>query len=274
MKIIDVRREGQRIHSLKFLEECRALNIYLYEGVERGLRRHKCYHFTNRGRSVGLLHTKNRFHHHLFLSEGIDEEAVKEVVSFTFRVFPESGSVFGDAPGVERFIKAAGVKTLKKTDFMFMEVTPLRLIPFRQYSACRAEPWMAEKLLPLQIQYEIEELGAPEDEIDRSMTLIVLKKRIERGEVTAIFEGAQAAAIAGVNARFLKTCQIGSVYVQPSLRRKGYGCSVVSAHVQRMLERYDKVVLFVGRENIPALRLYEKLGFQERGSLIYVRFFR
>jgi predicted GNAT family acetyltransferase len=128
---------------------------------------------------------------------------------------------------------------------------------------------MAETLASLQIQYEIEELGAARDAIDMGRTVAGLRARLDRGEVTLAFEGGLLVACAGVNARFENTCQIGSVYVIPPFRNRGYGYSVVSAHVGRMFERYDRLALFVGETNAAARRIYGKLGFLESGGLLF-----
>jgi uncharacterized protein len=100
---------------------------------------------------------------------------------------------------------------------------------------------------------------------------VSLMRRISRGEVTVLIRGGAPVACAGVNARFEGACQLGSIYVVPELRGKGLGSEVVSAHVERMFERYDRLVLFVGEKNSPARRVYEKLGFRTTGGLAHAR---
>ena len=97
-----------------------------------------------------------------------------------------------------------------------------------------------------------------------------LSRHIARGEITVLYEERKPVAIAGVNARYRDVCQIGSVYVLPEKRRKGYGGNIVSAHVSRLLGVYKKVVLFVDTENRAACTLYKRLGFTEYGMLAQV----
>ena len=95
----------------------------------------------------------------------------------------------------------------------------------------------------------------------------VLAHRIARGEITVLYEGEKPVAIAGINAKYKNVCQIGSVYVLPEKRMKGYGRAIVTAHVARLFGSYGKVVLFVDTKNKAACGLYRHLGFSERGML-------
>ena len=96
------------------------------------------------------------------------------------------------------------------------------------------------------------------------------KRRGGGGNKPAIFEADRPIALAGVNAQFEKVCQIGSVYVVSGYRRKGYGYSVVLSHLERMFQRFDRVVLFVELDNQAASHLYKKIGFRPSGKLIQV----
>ena len=128
-------------------------------------------------------------------------------------------------------------------------------------------PEMATGILPLLINYEVEELGADMGKINRSQVLVVLRARIKRGELTALVDRGKPVAFAGVNARFKETCQIGSVYVLPRYRGKGYGYFIVRSHIERLFKNYSRIVLFVSTENNRALRLYRNVGFDGTGEL-------
>ena len=97
--------------------------------------------------------------------------------------------------------------------------------------------------------------------------LIVLRNRIERGDVTALIDNGRPVAFAGVNARFKEVCQVGGVYVLPRYRGKGYGYSIVKAHIERLFKIYSRVVLFVSTNNSRAIRLYRNVGFYPKGEL-------
>jgi ribosomal protein S18 acetylase RimI-like enzyme len=241
------------------------------------------------GGAVGVVHTRSGVHLHIFLSDGCAADGARAVRDRLRRRFPAFKSCFGDRGGVEKFLEACGPAVKKTRSFVFMELEKARYDwnrddrsrgdrarrgfasppPRADHPAVAGELRMAEALVNLQIQYEIEELGASRDSISRERTLAGLRARIARGEVTLVFEGERLVACAGVNARFERTCQIGSVYVIPACRGMGYGYSVVSAHVGRMFERYDRLALFVGETNAAARRIYGELGFREAGALLF-----
>jgi GNAT superfamily N-acetyltransferase len=56
---------------------------------------------------------------------------------------------------------------------------------------------------------------------------------------------------------------IRGVYTTPDLRRKGYSTSVCSALVAKVLETGRDAILYVSKDNKPAIRVYRKLGFKE-----------
>jgi ribosomal protein S18 acetylase RimI-like enzyme len=276
-----VKRERRRARCIRFLKEKGARNLYLYEGLVSKNTRHTNLLFARKGETVGVAHTKSGVHLHLFLSDGCAASCAREIGDILRDRLPMFESCFGDRAGVERFLDGGGRAVEKTRPFVFMELEKARYDknrhdsdrqdPRAAHPAVAGEPRMAEALLSLQMQYEIEELGVSKEAVDRERTLASLRARIARREVTLVFDGERLVACAGVNARFETTCQIGSVYVPPAFRGMGYGYAVVSSHLARMFERYDRVVLFAGEGNAAARGLYGKLGFREAGALLFAR---
>lgn len=58
---------------------------------------------------------------------------------------------------------------------------------------------------------------------------------------------------------------IGPVYTPPRSRGRGYSTSACSVLVRELLSQRDMAILFVPEDNIPALRVYEKIGFTKTG---------
>jgi uncharacterized protein len=56
--------------------------------------------------------------------------------------------------------------------------------------------------------------------------------------------------------------QLQQVWVDPEVRRRGYGARGLSDLCRLLLERVPTVCLFVRAENDPAIRLYEAIGMQ------------
>jgi ribosomal protein S18 acetylase RimI-like enzyme len=56
---------------------------------------------------------------------------------------------------------------------------------------------------------------------------------------------------------------IGNVFTHPNHRGRGYGTGATSAVVNELLRRgIDDLVLNVAQDNAPAIRIYERLGFE------------
>ena len=80
------------------------------------------------------------------------------------------------------------------------------------------------------------------------------------------FAGEQLVAIAGLNAVYGRIGQVGGVYCRPEWRRKGFARAAMRALMMDVRQRFERLVLFTGVENVGAQRLYESLGFQPGGS--------
>jgi GNAT superfamily N-acetyltransferase len=182
--------------------------------------------------------------------------------------FPGLEMIFGDEDTVARFCSVIQRPPARTVRFIFMHTEGAAFAPIMKHGGVVPGIEQAPLLVPLQVQYEIEEIGAGHSAIDRKKVLRVLEKKIRRAEISAIFIQGRPVALAGVNARFEKCCQIGSVYVMPQFRNEGYGHSIVSFHVQRLLQKYMKIALFVQEKNRVARSIYEHLGFSAAGTLI------
>lgn len=56
--------------------------------------------------------------------------------------------------------------------------------------------------------------------------------------------------------------QLGGVYIRKDYRSRGIGRRVTSVMTQRMLDRGLRVSLLVYKDNLPAVRMYQNLGYQ------------
>ena len=60
--------------------------------------------------------------------------------------------------------------------------------------------------------------------------------------------------------------QVQQVWVDPEVRRQGYGARGMRDLCRLLLETTPIVTLFVRTENEPAIRLYESIGMQRAGN--------
>jgi ribosomal protein S18 acetylase RimI-like enzyme len=272
MKVSQVRTRYDCSCCINFLKNNSSVNLYLYEGIAGYRKHHRNFFFKSHGKIVGVSHTKNGEYFHLFLLSDTEIDMAVQIKAFLFHRFANTSVFFGEKDGLENFLKNTRTRVLKKREYFYMEVEKDHFIPSYQYICVQPSPDMADLLLPLQIQYEMEELGVQRLEINSLRVKAALRRRLERNEITALFQGREPIAIAAVNARFERSCQIGSVYVVPSYRGKGFGHSIVSGHIERLFKTYDKIVLFVDIHNKRAINMYINIGFQIAGELeqVYV----
>ena len=270
MKVLQIKNKEGCASTIDFLRKNSSVNLYIYEGIA-GYKRHcRNFCFKSHGRILGIVHTKNGEYFHLFFLEDTGVDIAVQIKAFIFRQFPNASVFFGERRGLENFLRNARIDVIKRREYLYMEVARDRFIPSIRYTCMQPPPEMAAKLLPLQIQYEMEELGVQRSEIHSLRVKAALKRRLERKEITAMFQGSEPVAMAAVNARFEHTCQIGSVFVVPACRGRGFGRSIISAHVERLFNKYEKIALFVDIHNRRAINIYKKIGFRTAGDLMQV----
>jgi GNAT superfamily N-acetyltransferase len=100
-----------------------------------------------------------------------------------------------------------------------------------------------------------------------------LEKTLQNQTIYALLD-ANKIAIAKVatNAIGLHWCQLGGVYTDPQFRNQGCASFLV-AYIAKKLKRsgYNSV-LFVKKENIPAIRVYTKIGFKQKTGFKIIYF--
>jgi ribosomal protein S18 acetylase RimI-like enzyme len=86
--------------------------------------------------------------------------------------------------------------------------------------------------------------------------------------VTGAFADSQLVAIAAchVYSRQYSVATIGAVATHPDYRRRGYCSAVTEALVKLLAGDVETIALNVHSENPPAIRIYERLGFERHHS--------
>jgi RimJ/RimL family protein N-acetyltransferase len=69
-------------------------------------------------------------------------------------------------------------------------------------------------------------------------------------------------AVAGVHYMTPYGTEIGNVATHPDHKRKGYAAACIKSVVEQVLETSELVVLHYYDYNVPAQKLYEKMGFK------------
>jgi len=89
--------------------------------------------------------------------------------------------------------------------------------------------------------------------------------QLAQGVFYGVFVDGELVSIAGTHlvSRAFGVAAVGNIFTRPDHRRRGYAAGVTSAVVGELLQLgIGDIVLNVSQENVGALRLYERLGFE------------
>jgi ribosomal protein S18 acetylase RimI-like enzyme len=87
--------------------------------------------------------------------------------------------------------------------------------------------------------------------------------------VYGYFDDGKLMSVATLGAVWKDWFMISSVFTDPAGRNKGYAQKLISS----MLNRYDhmgKAILFVNKENLPAIKAYSNIGFRKYSENLWV----
>jgi len=125
--------------------------------------------------------------------------------------------------------------------------------------------WFTQTLPPA--EHSFEELNF--SHVDEMLALVeltepgpFLKRTPELGSYLGIREAGQLVAMAGERLKPYGYTEISAVCTHPDYRGRGYASSLVSILIQRIAKRNEIPFLHVRKENVDAIRVYEKLGFK------------
>lgn len=120
-------------------------------------------------------------------------------------------------------------------------------------------------LRPLCRAMTLEELGI-DPALDARAYDELLERRVQAGREYLWTEGGRAVFRAAVSAATPEAVLVEGVYTPPSERGRGRALRGMHALAARLLRYHQRIVLFVDAANVPAMRLYHRLGFQQWGE--------
>ena len=144
--------------------------------------------------------------------------------------------------------------TAKKNQEITVKIPPGLLIR-------KAEASDLNQLLPLQAGYEKEEVLPKGAEFNPAACCRTVESLITEDLVlTAELKGKLVGKI-NINAKSYNRFQIGGVYVLPEYRSTGIARAMTAALIREYTPFINHFILFVKKTNIPARKVYDKLGF-------------
>jgi len=89
------------------------------------------------------------------------------------------------------------------------------------------------------------------------------------GYAFGLFKGKKLVSYAASPETVEDLAIIRGVFTAPRERNRGYSQSVCSALVKRILDEGKDVMLYVSKDNPPAIKVYRKMGFEKTGHLFF-----
>lgn len=110
-------------------------------------------------------------------------------------------------------------------------------------------------------------MGFPEHAIDDDRNRAMLSGMIEDGRLWVLDEGQTLVAMTGFNATLPDTVQVGGVFTPEEHRGKGHArAAVAGSLLDAKVAGVEEALLFTEKENVPAQKAYESLGFERIGD--------
>ncbi len=95
------------------------------------------------------------------------------------------------------------------------------------------------------------------------------KLKLKNNSVYGYFINNKIVSIAAIDVMSKYGCAIGGVYTLLEYRNKGYARSVISKIIQNCIIK-NNITLFVRKDNYPAIKLYNSMGFKNNSERIFV----
>jgi RimJ/RimL family protein N-acetyltransferase len=93
---------------------------------------------------------------------------------------------------------------------------------------------------------------------------------ISRMPVYGVFIGDELVSFAGSFIQLPQVWMIGGVYTHPNHRNRGYATLATSAVTEEALKHAETAALFVRSDNYPAIKVYEKIGYEKLGEKLWI----
>lgn len=169
-----------------------------------------------------------------------------------------------DVLQIEKMLSLRGYLPSDQKDFFLMALDTLPFIPEKNNANLiirTPDVNDLQNLYELQKQYEIEEVIPKNGTFNPAGCRMTVESMCKRHHVLVGEVDGHLAAKAHINADSYSRCQIGGVFVEPSFRGRGYATELVASFCCKLIANGRGVSLFVNKTNIPALKVYKKLGF-------------
>ncbi len=178
-------------------------------------------------------------------------------------------SIYGDTATVSKIVDKIKFKFSHYNDYYVMKLVKDNYSPCYNisddYYCLKCNGKYYNKLKKLQVSYHQEEVYAGCSYYPVNVEMKAFKMLLDKKLNYAIFLNKNNTAVskANINAEFLDTAQLGGIYTLKEYRRNGLSSYCTSILIDDIFKNFGKktILLFVNKNNQPAINLYLKLGF-------------
>lgn len=124
-----------------------------------------------------------------------------------------------------------------------------------------------KKLIELEYEYQLEEVLLNKTDLNKRAIHENFKKKLSKEDIYYISDTkGSPVSKGGTTYRSLNFTLIGGVFTEKKLRNKGYSTQLLKGLINHQLSLGYKSALFVKDNNLAAIHLYKKLGFNNPQS--------
>jgi predicted GNAT family acetyltransferase len=167
-------------------------------------------------------------------------------------------------------IEDAGVQMDETETLYALDLADLRVpdaLRAGRVEGRRIERGDLDRLTAWAVAYNVEAIGAEESSELWESRRTALARSLDEGDAWVLEHDGDPVAMSGFNTAIAEAVQVGGVYTPPALRRRGYArCVVAASLLDARAEGAEQAILFTGKQNVPAQRAYEALGFRPIGD--------
>jgi predicted GNAT family acetyltransferase len=172
---------------------------------------------------------------------------------------------------VEAFGLETGTARLNESEYLYrLALADLKVpaaLTAGQVRGRRIDQCDVAVLTEWRVHLSVESLGDEETPKLWEACRESVERGLERGWIWILEEDGRPVATSAYNAATGGVVQIGGVWTPRDLRRRGYGRSAVAASLlDGRRKGADTAILFTGKGNVPAQKVYEALGFERIGE--------
>jgi predicted GNAT family acetyltransferase len=183
-----------------------------------------------------------------------------------------------DTETLEKILYPFGLIAKEYTDYFLMaldsadDVRSVQEMP-KGLLLRRAEKSDAEQMFPLQAAFEQEDVLPQGVQFDARVCRLRLSKIINHEKTLVAEMDGKIVGKINTNAESYSRYQLGGVYILPQYRGRGIGTTLTSAFIRLLLAEDRGLTLFVRKNNLSALSVYQKCGFKNIGDyrIVYMQ---